>query len=153
MKIDLALTLTPQNYYDIDFDSRGDFLMTEGFDTACIMTFFCERRASNSEVPTPELQGGWWGNLFNGIPNWEQGSKNWLLYQARLTQDSLNRGIAYNQEAFNWLVQDNFADRVQVNGIKTNRGLSFEIILYRSQNPVGSFSYPLWQGTGLTNGN
>ena len=131
MKTDVLLKLTPSNYFDIDFDTNGDFLMTEGFDTAIIITFFGEQRASPGEVPVTNLQRGWWGNLYNGYPNWEQGSKNWLLYQARNTQNSLNRGISYNQAAFEWFVANNFADKVEVNGTLTDKGLVFQIKLYR----------------------
>lgn len=150
MKIDIELTLNNQNIYDIDF-TNGDFSMTEGFDTALIMSVFCEKRANNSEVPAPQFQRGWWGNLYNDVINYEQGSKIWLLYQARLTQDNLNRAIAYLQDCLQWLIDDEFADRISCDGDFVLNGISLFGKIYRNQDIVGSFSYELWQGTGVTN--
>lgn len=153
MKIDLALTLREQNYYDIDFDFNGDYLMTEGLDTALLMSLFCEKRADSSEVPTPQLQRGWWGNLFNDIPNYEQGSKLWLLYQARLTQNKLNQSITYGDDGVSWFVADNFCERIVTTGAMTVNGITLDFKFFRSQSQVASFSYGLWQGTGISNGN
>ena len=101
--------------------------------------------------PAPELQRGWWGNLFNDVLNYQIGSKIWLLYQARKTQDTLNRAITYVNDGLTWLVEDGYIDRANVSGEFSLKGISLTITLYRSQNIVASFTYELWQATRLTN--
>lgn len=147
MQIDLKLIKDDLGRYDIDF-FKGDFLMTEGLDTALTMSIYGEKRANVSEVSIPQLQRGWWGNLFGDILNYQYGSKLWLLYQARRTQDTLNRAIAYAEDCVSWLIDDDFADRIVVNGDFTKNGIELLITLYNSQSIVGSFSYELWQKTG-----
>jgi phage gp46-like protein len=142
--IDLALT--KNDYYDISF-TDGDFTLTDGLDTALILSVYCERRADASEVSTPNLQRGWWGNLFSLKQNFEQGSKLWLLYQSRNTQLTLNRAIAYAQDAFSWMVEDGLLDNVEVNGEMIAQGIKIIVTLYRSQNIVGNFAYDLWDNT------
>lgn len=152
MKTDIQLKLVDNKYYDISF-TNGDFTLTNGLDTALLMSVYGEKRANSSEVPVQYLQRGWWGNLFNDVENYEVGSKLWLLYQARRNQDTLNRGITYLNDGFKWLLQDTFIDRVEVTGEITNNGITFLVSLYRSQNLVASYSYELWQNTRLTNAN
>ncbi len=68
MSSDVALTFIrtgeKTGFYDIDIDSSGDIDKTDGFDTAILMSFFCERRADESEVTVAELRRGWVGNSF-----------------------------------------------------------------------------------------
>lgn len=153
MKIDLKLITTPGNYYDISFDETGDYLMTEGLDTAIIMSLFCEKRAAASDVPRPELQRGWWGNLFNDVQNYQQGSLLWLLYQAKKIPDTLNRARTYGQDGMSWFIDDGFADKIEFTSEYSLDGIRLTGHLFRSQNIVQSFSYELWQKTGLDNVN
>jgi phage gp46-like protein len=146
MKVDIALRLVDKKYYDISF-TKGDFTLTNGLDTALLMSVFGEKRADVSEVPTPELQRGWWGNLFNDVLNYEYGSKLWLLDQARATQEKINDGVAYLQEGLNWLKEDNYVDQIFVDGDSLKNGVNFSIKLFRSQSIIGNYVAELWQGT------
>ena len=64
--VDILMTKNDDGYYDINFEN-GDLSKTDGFETALLMTFLCERRASDSEIPSPKRQRGWWGNAFLGF--------------------------------------------------------------------------------------
>jgi phage gp46-like protein len=148
--IDIDLQKNGNQYYDIYFDSDGDLAKIKGFNTALKMSLMCERRASGSEVPLPQNRRGWWGNDFLGFDNFELGSKLWLLNQARSTQNNLNNSITYSQQAFQWLVDDNYADKVVVNAFYTsNSNLEQTIDLIRSNNVTASFGYSVWDNTFL----
>lgn len=144
--VDIALDKS-KGYYDISF-TNGDFTLTDGFDTSLIMSLFCERRAAASEVPAPELRRGWWGNLLNEVIGFEIGSKLWLLYQERNTQDVLNNAINYVQECLQWFIDDDYLDNVNVTGERKEESISINIELLRNQNIVYSKSFDLWQLTG-----
>jgi len=88
-----------KGYWDIDFDSQGDFVLEDGFDTAILMSLMCNKRANEAEVEAPQYRRGWWGNETSDFDNFEIGSKLWLLSQARATQNTLNRAIRYTQDA------------------------------------------------------
>lgn len=134
-------------YYDISLNNEGDLTGVSGFDTAILMSFLCERRADISEVEAPQYRRGWWGNTLSLVPGFEMGSKNWLLYQARLTTDAANRAITYNQDAFQWFVQDGYLDRVDVSSNITNSGLIININLIRGNDVVNSLAFVLWNNT------
>lgn len=145
--IDLALTQDGRGNFDIGINPlTGDFLLTDGFDTALVMSLFCERRADASEVPTAELRHGWWGNTV-GPEGFEIGSKLWLLDQARKTQATLNKAIDYARDSLQWLVTDGHLVSVDVSAEFTVRGITLNIKLNRSNSATETRSYELWENT------
>lgn len=144
--VDLKLTLTSDGYYDLSI-SNGKFDTVNGFETALLMSFFSEKRAAPSEVPIPQNQRGWWGNLFSPYSGYEMGSKVWLLSQARITQDTLNLGLKYVEEGYQWLLDDGYAEKVIVTGDITSERIRFYITVYRINSEVLNISYDLWQQT------
>lgn len=78
--------------------------------TNILLSIFGEKRASDDEVTVPELRRGWWGNTLNAIPDYEIGSKLWLLEQARATEE--NQVFAENtiREGLQQLIDDSWAD-------------------------------------------
>lgn len=144
--LDIKLTYDPNNFiYDINFRSDGDFELLNNFDTAIQMSLLTDKRAEASEVPQPELRGGWWGNLLNDVQDYQIGSKLWLLYQARKTTDNLNNAIDFVKECFDWMVEDNYISRVDVDGAITEEGFRLEIDFIREDNKVEKPSYKLWE--------
>ena len=146
-QIDIALILGPDNIYDIGFDPSGDFTTTQGFDTSLNMSFYVESRADASEQSDPIRRSGWVGNEVNNIPNFEIGSKNWLLYQTKKTLETLNFSQTYNYNAFQWLVTGGFCDAVNVNSEFTYNGIAVNIDLIVNNKATQSFEYILWQNT------
>lgn len=135
-------------YYDISFIS-GDFTTTNGLETALLMSIFGEKRADASEIPTPEMRRGWWGNAFLGYDNYEFGSKNWLLEQARKDNITLGLSKTYTLDSLQWLIEDNLAKELMVDTSFIIDGISIEINIAISLNKTISISYELWQNTNL----
>jgi phage gp46-like protein len=145
--IDLALIQDANGQFDIGIDpDTGDFLLTDGFDTALVMSLFCERRADESEVPTAELRRGWWGNTV-GPEGFEIGSKLWLLDQSRKIQATLNRAEDYTREALQWFIDDGHLVSFDVSAIFSSNGITLNIKLNRSNSATESRSYQIWENT------
>lgn len=147
----LIKKLNKNRYYDISFDTDGDFLLTEGFETAILMSMFCERRASASEVPNIESRRGWWGNKVGNIDNYEIGSKLWLLVQSRRDTNALNLIKSYITDGFQWMLEDNYIDSLKVDSMFIVDGISVNITMTRLNNIVFSNAYEIWNNTNLDN--
>jgi len=147
MLSDILFSLTPDDYYDITFNSWGDFTLTQGFETALAMSVFCEQKASASEVPKIELRRGWWGNKVGDFDNYEIGSKLWLLEQARNTLSTLNLTKTYAANCLQWMVDDGHIDKIDVDANFIVDGINISVTLYRMQNIILSTSYELWENT------
>jgi phage gp46-like protein len=136
------------NFYDISIKD-GDIEIDDSFNTPIIVSLFSDARANESEVVPPFLRRGFWGDETSENPNDPFGSKLWLLEQARLTQEKLNKAISYARIALSWLVTDGFADQINVTGVIipfVTIQLSVQIIV--NGNIVESKSYDLWRNTG-----
>jgi phage gp46-like protein len=135
-------------YYDISL-SNGDFVMMSGFDTALLMSIFCEKRAAESEIPAPEMRRGWWGNTTLGFDNYEMGSKLWLLEQARRDNTVLGLAKTYSADCLQWLISNNYAKEIRVDTSFIVGGIRIEIDIVVSLNKTISASYDLWTNTNL----
>ena len=147
--IDLKLTRKKElgNIYDISIVD-GQLELTDNFDTNLQMSVYCERRADSSEVLLPQQRRGWWGNELSETVGFEIGSKLWLLQQARLTKDTLNKAIAYTQEALDWFVEHKLLKRVQVEAsLNGNSGIRLTIKLTRFSDEVETRFFDLWSNT------
>ena len=150
---DFAVEKNREGVYDLVID-RGQFKTTNSFNTAIQMILFGERRADPSEVPNPLYRRGWWGNRLLDDTGFENGSKLWLLMQERLTQETLNKAVAYAREGCQYLVDDRHLKRVDVRGeiIRDpvmDKGIRLYFTLYTLDNKVESRWYDLWQNTDL----
>lgn len=135
-----------KGYWDISFED-GDYKQTSFLDTAILMSLLIDKRASKSEVPSLQLRRGWWGNKVGDYPNYEIGSKLWLLSQSRLTQETLNLLKTYSYDCLTWLIDDGYVDRVETNASRISEGVFLTIILYVSQNIIFKKMYE-WQKWG-----
>lgn len=145
--VDVKLT-DNGTYYDLTIGDDGDFERVNSFDTAILLSLYCERRASESEVEIPEMRRGWIGNYYQLV---ELGSKMWLLYQARLTQNTLNRCRTYLQQALSWLTDYGYAKQVTVTptrDIETGR-MDVVINIRRNDDEIETLNYALWENTGV----
>lgn len=133
--------------YDLSI-TEGQFDLVDNFDTSLQMSIYCERRADSSEVLSPDQRRGWWGNTVSNIPNFEIGSKIWILYQSRLTQDVLNQIIDYAEESLQWLVDGNYLNSFQVDAaIVDDTSIRLNITLFRSPDNVETKFFDLWNNT------
>ena len=143
---DAVLEENAVGQFDIQIDADGDILTKDFWDTSLLMSIFCEKRALASEQPISRFRRGWIGN--EETPDFEIGSKLWLLYQAKKTQDTLNDIVTYIQEATQWLVTDGFAISIDVVASFTQEGAFASITIFRPNSKVEKRFYELWNNTG-----
>jgi len=144
--IDVALTQdTTDGTFDLSIVA-GDFVSTNGFDTALPMSLWCERMADESEVLPIDLRRGWWGNLLDA-DGFEIGSKLWLLDQRRRNQSTLNAAVDYVRDGLQWLVDDGHLVSIDVSAQFISEGISITITLYRSNGATDRRSFVLWENT------
>lgn len=108
-----------KGYFDFNIVS-GDFEQTDDLSTAILVSLGCDSRASESEVTQIEYRRGWAGNLVWNLDGLEMGSKLWLLSQARLTIQTLERAKDYAQNALLWLLTENYATNIVVDVERVN---------------------------------
>lgn len=142
--IELALTDTG---YDTTFGADGDFTMTDGAETAILMSVYCEQRAEASQMPIPQMRRGWWGNELAQVTGYQQGSLLWLLSQARADIDTLNLGANYLRQGFQWMVDDALLKDVSVTGILLAKGARYSVKLTRIDGQTETRYYDLWEAT------
>lgn len=133
--------------FDISIGSNGDYELVDSLDTSLITTFYTNQRADTSEIPIPQNQNGWWGNLFPISPNFQIGSKIWLLNQAVNDQLALNNAIDYARKAYQWLLTFNYADNVSVTGARTLDSLTITVIITKNTEVVTQKVFDLWRNT------
>lgn len=100
---------------DIVLDG-ADLLLEDGLETAVIISLFCDARADASDV-LPDLESGrrgWWGDLFADAENDHTGSKLWLLWREKRTQETLERARQYASEALAWMIEDGIAASIDI---------------------------------------
>ena len=149
MSRDAILTIDPATgLHDFSLDADGDIETADFFDTSILYSIFGERRASADEVVDPRRRRGWIGN----DEDFENGSKIWLLRQARLTRDVLNRLEDEVEKALQWLVNDGFAVSLGdiVAGISGGCVL-LDVTIFRSRDKVVRRHFELWELTGRAN--
>lgn len=126
--------------YDISIDANGDIKTEDAFNTAILMSLFCERRASASEMPDALRRRGWIGNT----DDFEIGSKLWLYEQAR---KSTATDLNINAEVLNalsWFVEDNLLESINA----TTKDGVIEVTLSRPTSQVEKRYYKLWSNSG-----
>ena len=145
MAIDIKMSRA-NNLWDMTF-TNGDLTSTANLDTAVLMSLYTDYRASNSEVPQIQRRRGWWGNVVSNYPDYQIGSKIWLLYQARLNQDTLNLVKTYIYNCLSWMIDDGYITGINILVEATsNEGILVFITLSISQNIVYSNEFQLWLG-------
>lgn len=149
MTTDAVLTVDQSTQlYDFELDENGDIKTSDFFDTAILYSLFGEKRASVSEVVEPQLRRGWIGNG----ADFENGSKLWLLSQARLSRETLNRIEDEAEKSLQWMVSDGIAVSIDraVAGV-ANGKVTLSITIRRTRDKVVSKFFVLWENTGRAN--
>lgn len=146
MTVDAVLS-KDNGYYDFSLDDNGDIETEDFFDTSILYSLFGERRAAANEVVDANRRRGWIGNF-----DYENGSKIWLLHQARLTRDTLNRLEDEARKSLQWLVDDGYAVAIDnISATYSNRRVLLNITIRRSRDEVVRRFYILWENTGRAN--
>lgn len=143
---DLKMTLIDEGYYDFSI-SNGSLETISGFESAILMSLLAERRADSSEISQSQKRRGWIGNDMNDIENFEIGSKIWLLSQARLTQDTLNKSLDFARSALQWFVDDGYSERINVTGAIKNNSIILTIVFYNKNDVIAKVGFDIWRQT------
>lgn len=144
--IDLAFEQDDEGIIDLVIDeTTGDFVTTDGMETAVVCSLFSDRRAYSEEVPDPMLRRGWIGDLTSGIPGDLHGSGLWLYEQSRLT-DEVATGVANEgRQCLEWMEQEKLVTSVasEVSYVPSARKLSLTITTRSPDGGVSVYAYDL----------
>lgn len=129
MPRDIKLRKDDKGLYDIDFEN-GDFALTDGLDTAIVLSIFDEKRASSTQVEEPSLRRGHFINEFADIEGYEVGSLQWL-YTAQNANSNSNATNIENalRGGLRWFIEDGIAKNVAVNVVKSGSGVQADIAI------------------------
>jgi len=142
--IDVLFTQT-RNVWDIVIDDDGDLKTVSGFQTSLLFSLFTDGRATESEAYDPlNRRGALADQLFFDFTH---GSKLWLLDQARNNFDTLNKSIDLTKNALQWLIDDSFLKKIEVEGQQTINNISLQIEGTFNDSTKESWSFNLWQNT------
>lgn len=140
--MDLLLAFDPTTREtDVVRDAYGArWRMTDGLETAVILSLFCDRRADEAdELPDPDGdRRGWWADG-------ELGSRLWLLERSKVTTETVAAARDYAREALDWLLDEGIAASVDVVASVPRRGwIGLEITITRAGAPPAQFAY-VWE--------
>ncbi len=126
---DVKLIQDSTGLYDIDFDN-GDFDLTDGLDTAIILSIFAEKRASKTQIIEPLLRRGHFTNEFSQVENYEVGSKQWL-FSEQVPNSESNLTLLENtiRDGLQWMVQDGIISNSTVSASKSNATINIDVNL------------------------
>lgn len=127
------LYLKPSEYGgEIEYDSRNDFVLTDGLFTACYVSLFSEP---------------YWGNSILPVENRLVSTLN-QLFERPISSSTRNQAIRITENALNWLIENDIASEIQVDCEIQN--ISTILIVVRILQPdreLQEFGYTLnWQG-------
>lgn len=144
---DIAVNID-SGYYDISI-TEGDFTLIDGLDTAIELSLFVDKRADESEVAEASLRRGWIGNEQSEDPEYELGSKLWLIEQARSIQNTLNKAIDYSRDCLNWMIPDNLIKDLTVDGSISDDKITINNTFVRFDNSTFNKQFVLWENTTI----
>ena len=147
--IDISFSQDTSGLYDLEISENGDFQTVAGFDTALLMSIYCERRASASQVPDVSRRRGWIGNEDGEIEGFEIGSLVWLYYQARAISATANGIDSAAREGLQWLLDDGYANRIDVKSDVYADSVLLDVTISIVNKPVETRNFELWQNTGV----
>lgn len=129
----------------------GDIAPVDDFRSSIIASLFSDARADASQVAIPQYRRGWIGDSVLQRGENPYGSLLWLLEQARLTQDTLNKAIDYARQSLQWFVSDGLASSVDVEGEISRGTINLAINITTIAGNVESHYVDLWENTRNAN--
>lgn len=129
-----------------DYDLLGD----EGAETSVYVSLFSDQRVTDEEKPYLfETKRGWWGDVLSEVEGDQIGSKLWTLTRSKTTSDTLQKHIDYVTESLQWMIDDGFSDRIEVDaayiGPSVPNGIEIIIQIYRPDGTSEEFTI-IWDG-------
>ncbi len=117
----MMLEVLSDGSIDLAFRSGTGLLNDETLRTAVLISLMTDRRASDDDAlpdfPTPgdirPDRRGWCGDALAEDSSLI-GSRLWLLWREKQTEETRRRAVAYCREALQWLIDDGIASAVTV---------------------------------------
>jgi phage gp46-like protein len=118
---DLLVAQRADGIFDLVLDEvNRDCALTQGMESALIVSLFSDRRAREDEVADPMKRRGWTGDLVAEVPGDVHGSGLWLYAQRRAFGEEAGGGRAATQaglrseaqQSLEWLVADRLVTSV-----------------------------------------
>ena len=103
-----------------------------GLETAIDVSVNQDARASIDQVYGDMKRRGF---VAQTVFDEQLGSLLWLLDQARLTSENLNRAISYTQKSLKWLEDGGYAKSVTVSGELDSTGIILYIFVNSNRGP------------------
>lgn len=87
-----------------------------GIETAVMLTLLTDKRAEAGD-PLPDgsgYKGGWWGDSLPVVPDYEMGTKLWLLQRSKTLSEIPAIAKEYLNDGFKWMIEDGIVKSVEV---------------------------------------
>lgn len=144
IKFNVPVNLTLEKF-DWSIDGNGDITADESFDSSIFASLYSDRRADGSQIAPPQNRRGWNGDANTTLEGYLFGSLLWLLDQERLTQKTVNKAQDFAQSALQWIIDLDFATRVDVRARRIfNSEVEITIEIFVERDIVKSFTTVLW---------
>lgn len=142
---------------DLIFDDIGqDIAKDNSLFTSVIISVFSDARVTKDELGSRALddpdQRGWWGDLYTDLDSPDPiGSKAWLLFRGKATQQLALKVKDSIRESLQWMIDDDIASDVIVTTeyVSQPRGqLLINIQIFRKFGDPSLFDF-VWDGTAV----
>lgn len=129
MPSDIKFVKDEKGSYDIDFEN-GDFALTDGLDTAILLSIFAEKRATRSQVEDPLKRRGHFSNEFASVEGYQVGSTQWLFTEQAENSESNTTQLENSiKDGLRWFVDDKICKKINVNANQKSNGVDVDIEL------------------------
>jgi phage gp46-like protein len=117
---------------EIEYDSRNDFILTDGLFTACYISLFSEPYWGNSIMPTE-------ARLLSELSQ---------LFERPISSSTRNIAIRTTERALNWLIENDIASEIQVDcEIQNVSSIYIVVRIIEPDDNIQEFGYKLnWRG-------
>jgi phage gp46-like protein len=114
MMHDLLFVKNEDGWPDL-FLENGDFKFDEGLETSSLISSFTDGLVQAEDLPEKERdRRGWWADLVSEPIEDQIGSRLWLVFRGKVSQNIVNRISDLTREAFQWMIDDGVAQGVNV---------------------------------------
>ena len=146
--VGLFLTEPAPGKFELDIKVGDyDLLADDGAETATFISLFSNQWVDVDEIPyLTTARFGWWGDTLASIVGDQIGSKLWTLDREKTTSQTLQRFIDYTKDALQWMLDDGFTDKIDVDAVYIRTGvIELMIDIYRPDIKEGLFRI-VWDG-------
>lgn len=147
---DVAITHDGETFRGAWRLSGGDLGVDRGLESAVIVSLFSDARARpDDRLPDGETDPrGWWGQSYWVLPAQTFGSRLWLLWREKQTDETARRAEDFAREALAWMLAEDVAQAVAVSAEWIGPGvLSLVVAIDRPDGRTFERRYDLtWDG-------